>query len=72
MKLTVKHQIDHTLASPFVLTKVPISLNRKSIRKKFTCGYRALAELSRLKLDPAKYYGADVADSNGVLVAELE
>ena len=72
MKLTIKHQITTALVSPFILTKVPIALSRKSIRSKFRCGYKALTELSTLKLDPTKYYGADVCDSNGVTVAELE
>ena len=63
------------LKSPFVLTKVPISTflaRRKSVRKRFKCGYKAVAELKALKLNPAMWTGADVADANGRMVAELE
>lgn len=63
--------ITAALKAPFWLTKVPVGLSRKCSRKKISCGYRAVAELKALKLDPAKYYGADVADSRGTIVAEV-
>lgn len=60
------------LKGPFTLTKIPIALDRKCTRKKIACGYRAVSELQKLKLDPTKYYGAEVSDDNGTIVAELE
>lgn len=60
------------LKSPFTLTVVPIAFRPKCKRTKFKCGYRALQSLKDLKLNPAKYYGADVCDAEGRTVAELE
>lgn len=72
MTFTQRQPITTALKGPFILTKVPSDLKRHSTRKRFACGYKALAALKSLKLDAARYYGADVCDSNGVLVAELE
>lgn len=60
------------LRGPFMLTKIPVSLAAKCTRKRFACGYKAVAELRSLKLNPAKYYGAEVSDDTGAIVAELE
>jgi len=65
-------QITDKLRGPFWLSKVPVSLKRKTVRKSFRCGYKAVEALRKLKLDRADWYGADVADSNGTVVAELE
>jgi hypothetical protein len=73
MKFIQKVHITTALRGPFILTKVPISLKEKISRKKFSCGYKAMAELQKLtNLDPKRYYGADVVDSRGLVVAEVE
>lgn len=68
------HSITTALKGPFVLCKVrvkPVN-GRYCVRKTVACGFKAVGELQRLKLDQAVYCGADVTDQNGVIVAELE
>lgn len=72
MTFTQHRQITTDLRGPFVLTKVPRALAEKQTRKTYRCGFTAVAALRNLKLDPKRYWGADVADANGVIVAELE
>ena len=64
--------ITTALKSPFTLTKVAISLAKPCTRKRFVCGYKAVEALRTMKLNPETFYGADVTDDNGVVVAELE
>jgi len=72
MKFKQLLPITTKLQSPFYLKKVFIAMDKKSTRKSFRCGYRAVAELQKLNLDPKKYYGAEVYDSRGTLIAEVE
>ncbi len=75
-----KHEITGALKGPFVLTKVPKVLRTadgkflKCPRKRYGCVYLALRDLEKLAktLSAERYYGADVVDQNGVVVAEVE
>ena len=72
MTYTQKLPITTLLKSPYVVTIAPISSKTKCKRKTFKCGYAACQYLKDQKLDPIKFYGGDVADNTGKIVAELE
>ncbi len=56
---------------PYTLSKVPVSLKRKTVRKSFACPFKALEALRSLKLKRSEWYGADVCDANGVKLGEV-
>lgn len=72
VKLTQRRQITRDTPSPFTLTIVFKAMDKKSTRKRFRCGYKALQSLKDARLDPDKHYGADVCDARGEIIAERE
>ena len=57
---------------PFFLVKIPKSLSKKITRKKFGCPLKAIEALRGLSLDPDVYYGAEVINNDGQILAEVE
>lgn len=72
MKFTLHSEPKIQHSAPFHLFITFHDLRRKTQRKRFACGYKALAALHALKLDPAVHCGADVLDDNGAKLAEWE
>ncbi|MFO0919673.1 MAG: hypothetical protein U0872_15350 [Planctomycetaceae bacterium] len=72
MRFTQHHEITKSMKKPFTLIVVPRSIEEKCRRTKFASGQQALQKLRAMKLDASRFYGAEIVDSNGLVIAELE